>query len=122
MATVSNYVTLEDLPLELEKNGAVVQEVNFQMPAGAFVNNLIPMFFRIETLATAQSLRVKVLINGAEQFAYPTGLSGAQCFTVHEIINSNRFNAGANVIRFELTGTAGGLRISDIVLLYRMTV
>lgn len=125
MITNADFVLIWDNPTDPQSlmviGGDIDKETTFNIPAQARLNEVSVLTFRIHTQPDAQSLRLKVYVNTIEQLHYDVPLTGRHLFTIHEFINASVLKAGANTIKFELLGSAGSMKVSDVYVLFRET-
>ena len=120
MPRISDYGIITDSKFSIKTGGDVDRDFDFTLESGAHLGSRSILEFVVFVLNGASNLSFEAKINGASQLNYT--FTGARFHTLHEVINANTLQAGANNIEFRITGGSGGLEFGDVVLHYQRDI
>jgi hypothetical protein len=126
MPRIADYSPVRDLAFTLAPGEH--REFSFNLNNDANVGVEGVLVFRMHAHSGPSRLGYRVAINGKEVFRYPFELAVETCQTINELIDAAVLKAGGvkvpnpNTIRFDATGNAGRMTISDVVVLFQRDI
>ncbi|UCB57881.1 MAG: hypothetical protein JSV67_04540 [Thermoplasmatales archaeon] len=118
---VCEYYVIKDGSFTVKKGQPWDSE--FELHAGGKTNRNSVLYFRVDPYSGAANVNLEVKF-GTNNISFSRTYSAGQSRTEHEVINPNILDPHGqkNHILFHVPSGAGKLRISDVVLFYRLDV
>jgi hypothetical protein len=121
MANAALYRVITDGVVTLNFGGDIDYETRFNLTQQLDVGARSVLTGVVVTLQDATNLTFNLEINDVDVKAFPP-ITGSERFNIQEVVQANLLKVGQNNFRIKLTGGAGSLRFSDVVLLYGVNV
>ncbi len=123
MPVVANYESFRDVSFPLRIGGDIGRTLESKIvntPVSG--ENVILMWKHGRTSTGSVTYRVEV--NGEEVTTSTISqtIPEGDYSSLHEVLQTNQIQQGDNTVRFQVTGGTGTVRISDVVILYRLNV
>lgn len=121
MANAALYSVITDGVVTLNFGGDIDYERTFNLTQKLDVGAHSVITGVVVTLPNATNLTFKLEINDIDVNPIAP-ITGSERFNIQEVVQANLLKVGQNKFRIKLTGGAGSLRFSDVVLLYGVNV
>lgn len=121
MPRIADYSVISDGSVTIQTGGDIDADFNLNLDNGVDLPSRSILSFVVAAQNGANNPQLRVSVNGAQQLN-GTLPDGPFVTSLHELVNANVLQNGANNFEFAIVGGAGTLNISNVVLHYQRNI